>query len=68
VRVWDVKRNNTVGNASVSGEKGSDLLATYFTKETPVYNLKLAFTGANVVLRGLLRCTIIRCEMRWPGR
>jgi WD40 repeat protein len=59
VRVWDVKRNNTVGNASVPG-------ATYFTKQTLVY--KLAFTERMwLVLLGLLRCTIISwgtCEMR----
>jgi transcription initiation factor TFIID subunit 5 len=45
VRVWDVKRNNTVSNAA-TGQQGSDLLATYYTKQTPVY--KLAFTQANV--------------------
>ena len=46
VRVWDVKRNNAVMNVAVPGQQGSDLLATYHTKQTPVY--KLAFTGANV--------------------
>lgn len=46
VRVWDVKRNNAVMNAAVPGQQGSDLLATYYTKQTPIY--KLAFTGANV--------------------
>lgn len=46
VRVWDIKRNNTVMNAALPGQQGSDLLATYHTKQTPVY--KLAFTGTNV--------------------
>jgi transcription initiation factor TFIID subunit 5 len=46
VRVWDVKRNNTTTNAMVPGAQNPDLLATYHTKQTPVY--KLAFTGANV--------------------
>jgi transcription initiation factor TFIID subunit 5 len=46
VRVWDVKRSNQTSNAAVPGQQGSDLLATYYTKQTPVY--KLAFTGANV--------------------
>ena len=46
VRVWDVKRSNQVSNAAVPGQQHSDLLATYYTKQTPVY--KLAFTGANV--------------------
>ena len=46
VRVWDIKRNNTVSNAAFSGQQGSDLLATYWTKQTPVY--KIAFTQANV--------------------
>jgi transcription initiation factor TFIID subunit 5 len=46
VRVWDVKRATQTTNASVPGQQGSDLLATYYTKQTPVY--KLAFSGANV--------------------
>jgi len=46
VRVWDVKRSNQVSNASMPGQQHSDLLATYYTKQTPVY--KLTFTGANV--------------------
>lgn len=33
-------------NAALPGQPGSDLIATYYTKQTPVY--KLAFTGANV--------------------
>lgn len=46
VKVWDVKRSNAISNAAVQGQQSSDLLATYHTKQTPVY--KLAFTGANV--------------------
>ena len=46
VRVWDVKRNNATMNAAVPTQQGSDLIATYYTKQTPIY--KLAFTGANV--------------------
>jgi len=47
VRVWDVKRNNPVMNTGTTGPQGgSDLLATYHTKQTPVY--KLDFTAANV--------------------
>jgi transcription initiation factor TFIID subunit 5 len=49
VRVWDLKRNNTFSNAAFPGQQGSsDLLATYWTKQTPVY--KLAFTQANVAV------------------
>jgi transcription initiation factor TFIID subunit 5 len=50
VRVWDVKRNNATTNAAVPGQQNSDLLATYHTKQTPVY--KLAFTRANVACAG----------------
>jgi len=46
VRVWDVKRNNPAMTAGTTGQQGSDLLASYHTKHTPVY--KLAFTAANV--------------------
>ena len=45
VRVWDVKRSNQVSNAAMH-QQSPDLLATYYTKQTPVY--KLAFTGTNV--------------------
>ena len=47
VRVWDVKRSHGQSNAATTGGAGGgDLLATYWTKQTPVY--KVAFTGANV--------------------
>jgi hypothetical protein len=45
-----VKRNNALMNAGAPPNPlergGSDLLATYYTKQTPVY--KLAFTESNV--------------------